>query len=56
MTDDNLDDVQPNKTVVQKQNEKEHNKIWNAANEAAALKAEWYGEMFIADEIRKLKK
>lgn len=40
MTDDNLDDVQPTKTAVQRTNEKEHNKIWNAAIEAAAKQLE----------------
>jgi hypothetical protein len=63
MTDDNLDDTQPKKTVVQKMNEIEHNKIWNAAIEAAAkcvdkdTRYDQAGYQFgPATEIRKLKK
>jgi hypothetical protein len=63
MTDDNLDDVQPKKTVVQKMNEIEHNKVWNAAIEAAVRIAKLYdvhyqsGYVFgPSNEIRKLKK
>lgn len=55
MTDDNLDDVQPQKTVVQKRNESEHNRIWNAAIEAAAKIADEADEI-AASDIRKLKK
>ncbi len=55
MTDDNLDDVQPKKTVVQKMNEIEHNKVWNAAIGAAAKIAD-DGDEYSADQIRKLKK
>ncbi len=55
MTDDNLDDVQPKKTVVRKMNEIEHNKVWNAAIEAAAKIAD-DGDEYSAEQIRKLKK
>ena len=37
-------------------NEREHDKIWNAAIEAAAMKSESNGEIFVAMEISKLKK
>lgn len=56
MTDDNLDDVQPKKTAVQRMNEIEHNKIWNAAIEAAAIRASQVAALIVAAEIRKLKK
>jgi|Laugrespbdmm15dd_1035085.scaffolds.fasta_scaffold21141_6 hypothetical protein len=51
MTDDNLDDVQPKKIILEC-SEKELRLIWNAAIEAAAKVA----EINSAANIRKLKK
>jgi len=56
MTDDNLDDVQPIKTAVQRTNETEHNKIWNTAIEAAAKIADDVAGLMESEAIRKLKK
>lgn len=55
MTDDNLDDVQPKKSAVQRSNEMEHNKVWNAAIDAAAKIADDADEL-AAQWIRNLKK
>ena len=52
MTDDSLDDVQPEKKVAIKRNEEEYRRVWNAAIEAAANVA----EINSAANIRKLKK
>jgi len=58
MTDDNLDDVQPKKIILEC-SEKELRLIWNAAIEAAANEAvsvRLIGVHFVAEQIRKLKK